>query len=793
MLKYNLLIAIRRLLNNRINASVSILGLAIGLSSVVLMLLYIKYETTYDYFNKDYNRLFRIERNQISRVQNQLWDSSPYPLAKSLKRDFPEIEHAACLQLTSRYLEFGNDMHHEKYGAFADNEFLQLFTFQFIQGNRGEALIRPMNIVVSESLANRLAPHGNLLGKTISIDKKYNFEVSGIFEDIPENSHLKLDYLLSFNSYHQVMGYDENAGWDVNNAKTYVKIINHADQNILSEKILGYLEEQMASDDGNQQLLSLRPIVDIYMKASSVRGDAGKRNEIIVIYLFISVAIFTILISVLNYVNSSTAEVMNRELEIGIKKVLSISKAQLRFQFICESLIVVMIAFLISILLLFLTLPIFNFIVGKSLSIIPSRDWLFILKLFLGVVLVGVLSGLYPAFFLSSLKISSFFQGNASIKRRTTLRKALVILQLTVVMPLIFLSILIIKQINFIQNKDIGFDKYNLLVSRIQTPNKITFEHLKSMKGRLLMDPRVLDFTISSSAPFAGAGAISANWEGGMDNDKVVLRNHQVDYDFLDTYGMELIQGRSFSRDYGADKEQACIINETALRIFGWKDAIGKTLKDGKLKIIGVVKDFNDFSLFMKIPPLVLTMYPENYQAYYASIRVHPVNRTAIQNKINDLFNENFPDNPVEFKFLDADFDATYLNALKEVTKIFIFFSIVAIVLAILGLYSLVSFSLKTQRKMIAVRKVLGANIGSLFLLLLKEYLLLFAIAASLGLVTVYVASFQVMSVLAYHEDVKFNYLILSAVLALLIVLISVSSKIYNASRESPIKALSSE
>lgn len=794
MLRHNFLIAIRRLLRNKLNTAVNILGLAIGLTSVILMLLYIKYETSYDNFNTDYDRLFRVERNYSSRIQSELWDTTPYELSKALVSDFPEIENAASVEETSRYLKYEDVMYQENNGMFADNEFLEMFTFNFQQGNKSEALASPMSIVISESLAKKLSPQNDLLGKTIWVDKKHNFIVKGIFEDIPENSHLNIDYLLSFSSFSQVTGYKENAGWDSNNATVYVKLNKFANDQQLSQKLTGYLETRITSNDGSQQLLSLRPISEIYTQTASVRGGGGKRSDIIIIYLFLSVVIFTAFISILNYINASTAEVVNRELEIGIKKVLCISKAQLRYQFISESLVIVMIAFTISMLLLFMTLPFFNIMVDKNLSLSLSNDWLFLLKIFSGVLIVGALSGLYPVLFLSSLKISSFLQGNASIKRRAVLRKVLVVFQLTVVMPLIFISIIIIKQINYIEKKDIGFSKQDLLTARVETSDETSYERLKSMKSRLLENSNITDFSIADSAPFnGGKGGLSINWEGSQENDKVILRSHGIDYDFIDTYDMKIIEGRGFSKDYGTDVENACIINETALKVFGWDTAVGKTLDNGRLKVIGVVKDFNDFTLFKKIPPMVLLMNNVRENAYLVSIRTNPNNRLETQKFVNNLFNNSFPNEPIDFKFLDAELDANFLNSLKGVTKIFIFFSILAIVLAILGLYSLVSFSLKTQRKMIAVRKVLGANIASLFILLLKEYLLLFAIAAVLGLLSVYLISFEAINVFAYHEEIKVIYLIISALLALFVVLISVSGKIFAASKENPITAISSE
>lgn len=791
MLRYNFRIAIRRIFKNKVSAGLNILGLAIGLTSVVLMLLYIKYETTYDQFNDDYDRLFRIERNYISRIQDELWDSTPYPLAKSLVSDFPEVENAACTQPTSRYLTYEEEMYEEKYGMFADNEFLQLFTFKFKEGNRKNALESPMSMVVSASLAKRLAPQGDLLGETIWIDKKHSFVVKGIFEDIPERSHLKVDYLLSFQSYEQDTGYRENVGWDSNNVTVYVKLGSQADEKLLAPKLEGFLDAHYMVD-GTKQSLSLRPIGEIYTKTAAVRGGGGRRSDAMIIYLFLSVAIFTSLISLLNYVNASSAEAINRELEIGIKKVHGISKAQLQYQFIAESFVLVFIACLVAAGLLSLTLPGFNALIDKELSISFSKDWFFLLQIFLGVMVVGALSGLYPVFFLSSLKISSFLQGNASVKRRATLRKVLVVLQLAVVMPLIFTSILIIRQIRFIENRDIGFVKENLLVAKVETPDTASYERLKSLKSRLQQVPSVTEISVSRSAPFKGANGISVNWEGSLEDDKILLRSHTVDYDFINTYQMKIVAGRGFSEDYGADVQNTCIINETAARIFGWEEPIGKTIDNKRLTVIGVVKDFNDYTLFKKIPPMVLLMNEWNATAHYVSMRVQADDRLATQTMVNRLFNDNFSDSPLDFKFLDVEFESSYLNSLKGVTKIFIFFSLIAIVLAILGLYSLVSFSLKTQKKMIAIRKVLGASIDNLFLLLLKEYLVLFSVAAVFGLLSVYLVSFKAMNVFAYHEEVKLIYLVVAALLALFIVLVSVSSKIFAASKESPLKAISS-
>lgn len=792
MFKKNFLIAVRRLLKNKGHAAINILGLSVGLASVILMLFYIQYETSYDSFNSNYSELYRVERSYISKNQNEIWDSAPYVMAGELKNTVPEIENASNINYTSNYLTFNDKMYREMKGLYADNTFSEMFTFHFVKGNEQEALKEPMSIMLSESLANKLYPGGDILGKTILVDKKHNCVVTGVFEDHPENSHLDMDYIISYNSYEEITGFKRDAGWEYNNSTVYVQLKNGGDGEVVSEKIKDILTSRRKQEEGVKEFLSLRPVGDIYLNSSAVRGGGvGRRSEITIIYMFIAVVIFTALITILNYINSSTAQLMYRELEIGIKKVLGSSQRHLVSQFIAETWVMTLASFIVAIVIVSLMLPFFNQLVDKEISFVFSRDWLLFVKITVAVFIVGTLAGLYPVLYLSSLKISAFLHGNSSFKRRTRLRKALVIFQLVVAMPLIFVSILITEQIKYIENKDVGFVKEGLLVSRVETSGEQDMERLRSLKAILLQNPAVEQVTISSSAPFNGGGQETVSWEGSEPGNQIALRSHAVDYDFIHTYKVKLIAGRNFSREHGMDLQQACIVNETAVEIFGWDNAVGKTIDNGRLEVIGVVKDFNDYTLFKRIPPMVLTMN-EGWYDPLVTIKVNTEQQASIQQEVNALFNDYFPNDPLEFRYLNAEFDSNFLDALRSATKMFIFFSILAILLAIQGLYSLVSYSLKSQKKMIAVRKVLGASIPSLFLLMMKEYMILFAIAATLGLVSVYVAAGKLMGVFAYHVEVKFLYLMVAAMLALFVVIISVSSKIMSASRENPVKAIAS-
>ncbi|UII23758.1 ABC transporter permease [Fulvivirga ligni] len=793
MLKKNFLIAVRRLLKNKGHAVVNILGLSIGLASIILMLFYIKYETTYDSFNSNYNELYRVERSYNVGNQNEIWDSAPYILAGELKSSVPEIENATNINYTSNYLTFNDKMYNEKKGLYADSSFPDMFTFHFIEGNKIEALKEPMSIIISESLANKIYDDVDIIGETLLVDKKHNCVVTGVFQDYPEDSHLDIDYVISYNSYEQLTGFKRDAGWDYDNSTIYVQLKNNANYKDVSQKIKDILMSRGKHEQGVSELLSLRPIGEIYLNSSNVRGGSGgQRSEITIIYMFVAVVIFTALITILNYINSSTAQLMYRELEIGIKKVLGSSQRHLISQFIAESWVMTIASFIVSIAIVFVALPFFNQLIDKEISFELNRDWLLLIKITVAVFIVGTISGLYPVFYLSSLKVSAFLHGNSSFKRRTRLRKVLVIFQLMVAIPLIFVSILITEQIRYIENKNIGFVKGGLLVSRVETAGKKDLELLRSLKTILRQNPEVEEVTISSSAPFNGGGQETFNWEGGEPGSQIALRSHAIDYDFIDTYKIQLVAGRDFSREHGMDLRSACMLNETAVDAFGWEDAIGKTIDDGRLRVIGVVEDFNDYTLFKRIPPMILTMN-EDWHNPLVTIRVNTEQEARVQQEINTLFNDYFPNDPLEFRYLNTEFDSNFLDALRSATKMFIFFSMLAILLAVQGLYSLVSYSLKSQKKMIAVRKVLGASIPSLFTLMMKEYMILFAIAGSLGLISVYLAAGKLMSVFAYHVEVKLFYLLAAGMLALFVVIISVSSKIISASKENPIKAIAAK
>jgi len=793
MLKLNFLLVLRQLKKDKKSFLINLIGSSIGFTAIILMILYISFEDNYDGFNENSDRLFRIERTVNDKVQSQTFDSTPYELAEELKTSFPEVVDAASVRSTSNYLSVSNELFPQREGLYADNNFLSMFSFEFLKGDKSNALVQPMTIVLSASLANVLFPNGDALGKTVRVNKKDIVTVKGVFKDYPKDAHMKMDYILSYNSFENLYGMNRQRGWDTSYTTTYVLINDQEAIGHLGKKIENLLASHVTLEDGNSELLSIRPITDIYLKTLDVRSSAmgGPRNDVMVIYLFLAVALFTAFITTVNYINLTTTQLLNRELEIGIKKVLGISKKQLRYQFIFESLFMVLGVLIVSSIFIYLILPVFSLLVDRDFSSVFEGNWMLILKLIVGVVIIGILGGLYPVFYLSSLKINSFLQGNTSIKRRGLLRKGLVLFQLLIAIPLIFLSVFIISQINYLNNKDVGFEKENLMLAWVNTPTIQDRERLDVMENRLLQNPNVSSFSISRGAPFFSSGREEQmNWEGSTSSDKIRFSTYTVDDNFLDTYEMTLKNGRWFSEAFSTDNQSACVINETAARLLGWPDPIGKTIDNGRLQVIGVVKDFNQFSLFQKIPPMVLTMNEKKTDYSLVSLKVNPIDRHETLASVNNLFNTNFIDTPILFRFLDEGFDEGYMTALENVMRIFILFSVISILLVIIGLYSLIAFSLRMQKKMIAIRKVMGASTKGLFNFIMKEYLILYGIAITISLIVTYFVVVQVSQAFAYSVGIKMMNFLVVILITLVIVLLTVSGKIWSASRKNPIEAI---
>ncbi len=791
MLKLNFLLAVRKLMKNKKSFFINLLGSSVGLAAVTLMSVYVTYENNYDSFNEHSDKLYRVERTVRDNVQYRVFDGTPYELSSEITNALPEVNNATSVATVKNYFSIDGRLFDREEGIIADNSFFEMFTFQFERSNGNNALADPMTIVVSESLAQKLFGSLDVLGKTVRLNKKADFTITAVFQDYPEDSHLNIDYAISYNSYERFYETRPERGWDKNYSCTYVMVGSNTDIGQLSRKMTDLLANHKASKDGIQEWLNLRPITDIYLQTSHVQANimAGARNNMVVIYLFLGIVFFTAIITALNYIGLNTTQLMSRELEIGLKKVFGISKNQLRIQFIMESLIMILCIVVASLVLAYVCLPVFNNAIGRELSLTSSLHWMFLMLI--SSLVIGFFAGLYPVAYLSSLKINAFLQGNSSFNRKRFMRKALVVLQLMLAVPLIFNLILMANQIKFLKGKDVGFVKENIVLASIRTPEQTDRNNLHRLKRQLLQSPEVINYSVSEGAPFFTAGnELTVNWEGSDASEKMRVTSYNVDQDFLDTYQLKLLKGRWFSQEYAADSQSACVINETAAALLGWEDPIGKSLDNGRYKVVGLVRDFNQSSLFVKIPPMMLRFSEENLGNNIVSIRVHAGNRAATLSKINRAFNDNYHDTPIQFKYLDEGFDRGFMSVLENVMNMFMVFTFISVVLVIIGLFGLVSYAIGTQKKMIAVRRVLGASINSLFLLLTKEYLYLCGITMAISLTVTFALNSHFLNVFAYKVGIQFTDILNVIIITLVIVFIAIGGKIWSAIKERPLDAL---
>ena len=792
MTTHHFRIAIRRLFRNGKSSLASIFGITVGLTATILMLFYIQYETTYDHFHEDHERLFMVERIYQNSRLSEIYDSNPYPLAQALSDQIPEIEKAFNISRTAEYFEYDGQFYRESNGLFADSEFLETFRFHFTEGDKSKSLSSPMSIVISESVSKKLDPYSSVIGKTIRINKKHDFTITGVFEDYADNSHLNVDYILSYGSFKTLKGFIPYNDWKSRfSNSTYLKLTEFADAFAVDLKIKDFLSKYSDQDQGFEEYLSLRPVGDIYLHTSKVKGGIGKRSEITLIYLFLGVVIFTIVITALNFINSTTAQTMSRELEMGIKKVMGSSRFDLALQFFAESTVLVVVALFFALVLSVLLLPTFGDILFRDLEFDLTRDWKFFLKVITCTLMVGILAGLYPVILLARLQLSSFLNGISSLHRKSKLRKFLVVFQLLVTIPLIFTAFIISEQINYLQNKDLGFNKYNLLRAPVKT-GAINEEQINYLKETLAKNNDIISTSFSKTAPFHSGNALDVSLNE-YPKEKFRLRTHYIDADFIDTYEMKIVEGRQFSEELSTDKTNGIIINEATKRLFGWENAIGKTFNNGKLKVIGVVKDFNDYTLFKQIRPMAIRMYQNTGDQLFVTIKVKGNNHFETRKYVNSLFNEEFPIEPIQFQYLESNFDIGFIASLESVNKMFIFFSLLAVLMTGIGLYSLVALSARMQQKMIAIRKVLGAGVKDLFFMMLKEYLILYIIATSIGLIASYFISATAFNVLPYHVNIGPEHLIIPGIIALLLVFISVAHKITTTVRSNPVDAIAKE
>ncbi|MGB6151597.1 MAG: ABC transporter permease, partial [Pricia sp.] len=709
MFKNYLKIALRNLWRHRGFSFLNIMGLAIGMTAGFLILLYVVFELSYDGFHSKGENIYRVVADIKTPSENIESDKPAWAVAKKLESQFAEIESAVRILDLGGMLMRKENLNFEEDNAVAvDSSFFQVFDFELVHGAAKKVLVEPYTMVLSETSAQKYFGTQDPVGKTVLItEEAFPIRITGVMKDIPENSHIQPDMLLSMTTFTESLNPEADEQWGSYNPSAYVLLNPNLDPQELESKFPEFIERNIGDGQRKDKMfvtLFLEPFKDVYLH--STRGGNGN-GSMTNVYIFSLVALFILLIACINFINLTTARSVERAKEVGVRKVIGAERSQLGWQFIGESVIICLVAFVLTVALTALSLPSFNEMAGKTISdgIFSNPNYIVVLLMIsLGI---GVLSGMYPAFVLSSFRPVSVLKGSFSTATQgTLLRKGLVVAQFTISIALIIGTIVIYDQMQYMRSQELGFDKEQTLiletnVSPAQTSLKHSLETLPGVKGTSLG-------SAVPGGPNNGAYSEIENKSGEM--QVANLDAYFVDYDYMDQLGLKMVAGRGFSRDFVTDSTEAMVLNEKAVQLLGYsspEDALGAKFDQwGRQgEIIGVVKDFHFRSLQQNIPPLTVRIEPNNTDLL--AVKVSPENIPQTIASIEDKWQTILPDQPFDYYFLDEFFDRQY-GTEERFGNLFLNFAALAILISCLGLLGLAAYSTLQRKREIGIRKVLG-------------------------------------------------------------------------------------
>ncbi|HMI60833.1 MAG TPA: ABC transporter permease [Puia sp.] len=793
MIKNYLRIAFRNLWKHRVYSSLNILGLTIGMTACFLIFLYVRFELSYDNFHSKKDRIYRMVCDIKTPTEVLNLGICSAPMAINAKDEFPDIEKVVRFDANSFLLRKGEIKFQEDKAVMADSAFFEVFDFPLLHGDPHTALSEPFSIVLSETTAKKYFSNTNPMGQTLLMtDASLPVKVTGVMKDMPENTLLKADLLVS-KSTSKRQDSAEDRRWGSFGMYSYLLLKPNVNAKALEKKFPAFLEKRDGKEMKQQQMffsLFLEPLTDVYLKTGK-RG-APETGNMANVYIFSIVGAFILLIACINFINLTTARSTERAKEVGIRKVVGAERGQLTNQFLGESILQALIAFVLAVVACALLIPQFNFLAGKIVSTGLFYHPSYILSLLAIAVGIGLLAGIYPALILSSFQPIVVLKGRfATGTRGLILRRGLVVFQFTISIAFIASTLIVHSQLSYMRNQDLGFSNQQMLVLNTHGDN-----HRKALREEIARLPGVLSTAMSSSVPGGGnPGAYSQvqNVKGDMQIANLDL--YFVDFDYLKQYKMKIIAGRAFSRDYGTDTTKAMILNESAVKLFGYhspQDAIGRKFsqwgREGQ--IIGVVKDFHFRSLQSEIKPLSIRIEPDGCDLISANVRMSDLKTTiaSIENKWKTVI----PYRPFSYYFADEFFDRQYRTE-DRFGKLFLNFAILAIFISCLGLLGLASYSTLQRTKEIGIRKVLGASVPGIVNLLSKEFLQLVLIAFLIATPISWYFMDKWLKDFHYRIDIQWWIFILAGILAFVVSLVTISFQAIRAALTNPVESLRAE
>lgn len=784
MIKNYLVVAFRNIFRNKLFSTVNILGLAFGMCSALLIFLWVNDELNYDHFHTKIDRLYRVmENQQYTDGRLYTFSSTPGPMAPYIKEKFPEIELATRFTWNANNLFQNKEKSFYEEGRYADQDFIEMFSFDLEKGDVKTALKTKNSIVISKKMAEKYFGNEDPIGKLLTMNMQDPFTVTGVLKDIPKNSSLQFQYLIPFQYF-----WDENKSWlddwGNNNIRTFIMLKEKTDAAAFQKKFED--EIKLHEEDTNVKLF-IQPYGDMYLHSEFENGVlVGGRIDYV--RIFFIVAIFVLVIACINFMNLSTAQATKRAKEVGLRKVIGAVPRQLFRQFMGESFVTVFISAAVAVLAALLLIPIFNEITGKALSL-NLLDFKILMIFMVIVLFTAIVAGSYPSIFISEFKPVEVLKGQLKSGRRAgVFRKALVVVQFSLSIILIISTAVVFRQMSFMENRNIGFDRENVFYAWMEGDVNKNFE---TVRNRLMESPGIESVTASAQLPIdIGNSTSSLVWEGKDPNERILFSNITVDADFVQTLKMEMVEGRPFDRNQISDTSNY-IVNEKAAEKFNFKSGTTAgqelTMWDRKGKIIGVVKDFNFGSLHNPIDPLILMVKPEWLSCML--VRAKPNETEAAIKSLESIWKEYAPGYPFRYSFLNQDWENFY-RAESQRGKVFNTLAVLSIFISCLGLFGLSAFSAERRTKELGIRKVLGASVPKLVQLMNKEFAVLVLIASCIGCPIGWYIMNEWLQGYAYHVDVGVITLAVAAGVCLLIAVGTVSYHSLRVASTDPVKSL---
>ncbi len=793
MIRNYIKIAWRNLWRRRGFTFINITGLSLGMTASFLMLLYVGFELSYDTFHSKSDQIYRVVADIKTPSDNIEANITAWAVPPNLQKDFSEVVSAVRINDINMLVRKDDLKFKETQVISADSSFFSVFDFKLVQGNPKDVLTKQFSLVLSETAAKKYFGSQNPVGQSLKITEEgYNATVTGVMEDFPNNSHIQADIILSMTTFSQNLDKELDTRWGSYDAAAYILINPNTDPEQLASKFPAFLEKHSGTFMKESKMfvtLVLEPLEGLYL--NTTRGGTGG-GSMTNVYIFSIIAIFILLIAAINFINLTTARSVERAKEVGIRKVMGAEKQQLSLQFIGESVITCLLAFLITVLFTALALPFFNDIAGKVINEGLFSNYATILKLLGMSLAIGVFAGIYPSLVLSSFKPIKVLKGNFSTgSKGVLLRKSLVIIQFTISIILMTGTIVIYNQMNYMQNQELGFNKEQMLI--LETPPS---DSQASLKNAITNIPGVISSSLGSSAPGLGNSSAYSEIENKKGDLQIAnLELYFVDHEYIPQFDLTLLAGRGFSKDFASDSTQAMVVNEETIKLLGYsdpKDAIGAKFKQWgrEGQIIGVIKDFHFSSLENNIRPLTMRMEANNNDLIAVKLAPQHIQQTIAA--IETQWESFLPNQPFDYFFLDDSFNEQYQSE-ERFGNLFLYFAALAILISCLGLLGLAAYSTLQRKREIGIRKVIGASVTEIVNLLSKDFLKLVLIAFVIASPIAWYVMDSWLQDFAYKIDISWWMFVVSGGFALCIALLTVSFHAIKASISNPVNSLRTE